>query len=200
MRAKTRVIFQFAVHAAVGAIERQYGSLLGDFLVKGPYPRGGEITVEQTGKVLSDDETLVLSCMQGYMITHFKGACRTVIPWLRSVPPLRPSRRARNRKHYPMKEIVSFEETSDRDRYVGIATGTSGDGPFQWFGRFLSVDGMSTAQDSGGPFLQVGERTDGTGRFPQADFRTTLGSQRPAQSAGASLIQQRLESKHDGAL
>ena len=36
--------------------------------------------------------------------------------------------------------------------------------------------------------------------FPKPDFWTGPGSQRPAQSAGASLIQRRLESKHEGAL
>lgn len=71
---KGEAVFRFAAQAAVGAIERKCGSLLRDFLVKGPYPRGGEMTIEQTGKVLSDDETAsVLSCMQGYGITQFKG-------------------------------------------------------------------------------------------------------------------------------
>ena len=40
---KVEEVFRFAVQAAVGAIERKYGSFLRDFLVKGPYPRGGEM-------------------------------------------------------------------------------------------------------------------------------------------------------------
>ena len=77
---KVEEVFQFAVHAAVGAIERQYGSLLGDFLVKGSYPRGGEITVEQTGKVLSDDETASALLYSGLHDHPFERcSCRTVI-------------------------------------------------------------------------------------------------------------------------
>src|SRR5262245_45838936 len=72
---KVEEVFRSAVQAAAGAIERRYDSLLRDFLVRGPYPCGGEIPADQAGKVLSDEETAtVLSCMQGYIINHFKGA------------------------------------------------------------------------------------------------------------------------------
>jgi hypothetical protein len=50
-------VFRSAVQAAVGAIDKRYGSLLRDFLVKGPYPAGGEIPPDQAGKVLSDKQT-----------------------------------------------------------------------------------------------------------------------------------------------
>ena len=42
--------------------------------------------------------------------------------------------------------------------------------------------------------------TDRTVRFRKPAFRSTLCSRRPTQSARASLIQKRLESKHDGPL